>query len=45
MELRIGGDGRVVEWLVVMRRLPAELMLDRALQSGGPEQEISTGSP
>jgi aminoglycoside phosphotransferase family enzyme len=36
--LRIGGDGRVVEWLVVMRRLPAELMLDRALGSGGPER-------
>jgi aminoglycoside phosphotransferase family enzyme len=36
--LRIGGDGRVVDWLVVMRRLPAELMLDRALGSGGPER-------
>ena len=36
--LRLGGDGRVVDWLVVMRRLPAELMLDRALRSGGPER-------
>jgi aminoglycoside phosphotransferase family enzyme len=36
--LRIGGEGKVVDWLVVMRRLPEMLMLDRALQSGGPEQ-------
>jgi aminoglycoside phosphotransferase family enzyme len=36
--LRIGGDGKVVDWLVVMRRLPEMLMLDRALQSGGPER-------
>jgi len=36
--LRIGGDGRVVDWLVVMRRLPEMLMLDRALRTGGPER-------
>ena len=36
--LQIAGDGSVVEWLVVMRRLPHELMLDRALRSGGPER-------
>jgi len=36
--LRLGGAGPVVDWLVVMRRLPEELMLDRALQSGGPER-------
>jgi aminoglycoside phosphotransferase family enzyme len=36
--LRIGGDGRIVDWLVVMRRLPEMLMLDRALRSGGPER-------
>ena len=36
--LQIGGDGSVVEWLVMMRRLPDELMLDRALRSGGPER-------
>jgi aminoglycoside phosphotransferase family enzyme len=36
--LRLGGDGSVVEWLVVMRRLPEVLMLDRALRSGGPER-------
>jgi aminoglycoside phosphotransferase family enzyme/predicted kinase len=27
--LRLGGEGRVVEWLVRMRRLPEERMLDR----------------
>jgi aminoglycoside phosphotransferase family enzyme len=36
--LRIDGDGRIVDWLVVMRRLPKMLMLDRALTSGGPER-------
>jgi aminoglycoside phosphotransferase family enzyme len=35
--LRLAGDGRPVEWLVAMRRLPAELMLDRVLHEGGPE--------
>ena len=35
--LQLGGAGRVVDWLVVMRRLPEMLMLDRALRSGGPE--------
>ena len=29
--LRLGGDGKAVEWLVRMRRLPRELMLDRAI--------------
>ena len=32
--LALGGEGRVVDWLVRMRRLPAERMLDRALASG-----------
>jgi aminoglycoside phosphotransferase family enzyme len=36
--LQLAGDGAVVDWLVMMRRLPDELMLDRALQSGGPER-------
>ncbi len=36
--LQIAGDGSAVEWLVVMRRLPDELMLNRALRSGGPER-------
>ena len=33
--LRLAGDGSIVEWLVVMRRLPEMLMLDRALGNGG----------
>ncbi|NNG05824.1 MAG: hypothetical protein HKM95_17215 [Inquilinus sp.] len=33
--LRLGGHGRVVDWLVKMRRLPAERMLDRVLAGGG----------
>ena len=32
--LHIGGSGAVVDWLVKMRRLPAALMLDRAIESG-----------
>jgi aminoglycoside phosphotransferase family enzyme len=34
--LRFGGGGSVVDWLLAMRRLPATLMLDYALRSGGP---------
>ncbi len=32
--LHLGGDGEPVEWLVVMRRLPRERMLDAALAAG-----------
>ena len=32
--LRIGGDGRVVEWLVKMRRLPDECLFHRAVERG-----------
>jgi aminoglycoside phosphotransferase family enzyme len=32
--LRLGGEGAIAEWLVQMRRLPSELMLDRALRAG-----------
>jgi aminoglycoside phosphotransferase family enzyme len=32
--LALAGEGHVVDWLVRMRRLPAERMLDRALASG-----------
>ncbi|HEX7685799.1 MAG TPA: hypothetical protein VF446_20060 [Trinickia sp.] len=32
--IQVGGQGTVVEWLVKMRRLPAERMLDRALTDG-----------
>lgn len=33
-ELAIGGKGTPVDWLVLMRRLPRERMLDRALAAG-----------
>ena len=33
--LALGGGGPIVDWLVVMRRLPAELMLDRLLAQDG----------
>jgi aminoglycoside phosphotransferase family enzyme len=36
--LQLAGDGDAVEWLVMMRRLPDELMLDRALRCGGPDR-------
>ncbi|WP_018267620.1 hypothetical protein [Methylosinus sp. LW4] len=32
--LSIGGAGEIVDWLVEMKRLPAELMLDRLLVNG-----------
>jgi uncharacterized protein len=32
--MRLGGDGDVVEWLVQMRRLPAEHMLDARIRAG-----------
>ncbi|MBG0809227.1 hypothetical protein IY145_07540 [Methylosinus sp. H3A] len=34
-ELSIGGKGEIVDWLVEMKRLPAELTLDRLLAEGG----------
>jgi aminoglycoside phosphotransferase family enzyme len=36
--LQLAGDGDAVDWLVMMRRLPDELMLDRVLRCGGPER-------
>ncbi|MGO4915509.1 hypothetical protein [Pseudogemmobacter sp. W21_MBD1_M6] len=33
-QLALGGDGRVVDWLVVMRRLPATRILDEVLKAG-----------
>jgi aminoglycoside phosphotransferase family enzyme len=36
--LRLGGAGETVDWLVQMRRLPAERMLDHLLRSGAVEQ-------
>lgn len=32
--LRVGGAGKITDWLVRMRRLPGSLMLDRAIASG-----------
>lgn len=32
--LRLGNEGRAVDWLVKMRRLPARRMLDRAIAEG-----------
>jgi aminoglycoside phosphotransferase family enzyme len=32
--LRIDGEGRTADWLVVMRRLPQELMLDARVKAG-----------
>lgn len=32
-DLTLGGGGRVVDWLLKMRRLPSERMLDRALMT------------
>ncbi len=32
--LRLGGEGDVVDWLVKMHRLPAERLLDTAIQAG-----------
>lgn len=38
--LRLGPHGTVIDWLVVMRRLPAALMLDRVLRTGGPDHAL-----
>ncbi|MGZ4997273.1 MAG: hypothetical protein ACXV8J_05500 [Methylobacter sp.] len=44
-DLRLNGEGRVVDWLVQMRRLPADRMLDAAIREGtvnaGDVQQIS----
>ncbi len=37
--LSLGGEGEAIEWLVVMRRLPGALMLDRLLASGPLDEE------
>lgn len=38
-ELALDGDGEVVDWLVKMRRLPSERMLDRAIEDGTATEE------
>jgi aminoglycoside phosphotransferase family enzyme len=40
-QLSIGGAGEVVDWLVVMRRLPKELMLDHAILHHTIEHDCS----
>lgn len=37
--LALQGGGRTVDWLVVMRRLPAERMLDNAIAAGTVDRE------
>jgi aminoglycoside phosphotransferase family enzyme len=36
--LHLGGRGPVVDWVVKMRRLPAERMLDRAIRAGAASE-------
>jgi uncharacterized protein len=38
--LVLDGDGEPVEWLVRMKRLPAEGMLDRILERGRPDEAV-----
>ena len=38
-QFRLAGEGEAVEWLVKMRRLPHELMLDRAISGGRVSRE------
>jgi aminoglycoside phosphotransferase family enzyme len=38
-QLMLEGEGRPVEWLVKMRRLPSEAMLDRRLRNGVLERD------
>lgn len=38
-QLALQGGGRTVDWLVVMRRLPAERMLDNAIEAGWVDGE------
>jgi len=37
--LVLGGAGKVVDWLVKMHRLPARLMLDRAIRDGNVRRD------
>src|SRR5690606_30978810 len=38
-ELAIDGEGAAVDWLVLMRRLPRERMLDRAIGEGAVRRD------
>jgi aminoglycoside phosphotransferase family enzyme len=37
--LQLGGEGRLVDWLVKMRRLPVEARLDDAIAKGGVDED------
>jgi len=39
-QLRLGGKGSVVDWLVKMRRLPSALMLDRVIVTGEADAAV-----
>ena len=40
--LRVDGAGTVVDWLVKMRRLPSELMLDRVILAGEAQAAVAS---
>lgn len=40
--IRVSGDGEVVDWATLMRRLPADAMLDRVLDCTEPPPGIAT---
>lgn len=40
--LQLGGEGRTVDWLVKMRRLPAPARLDDAIAKGGVDENACT---
>lgn len=37
--IRVGGQGEVIDWVLMMRRLPRELMLDAAIADGRVTQQ------
>jgi len=39
-QLRLGGKGTIVDWLVKMRRLPSALMLDRVIVAGEADAAV-----
>lgn len=39
-DLRVGGQGAVVDWLVKMRRLASDLMLDRVILAGRADARV-----
>jgi uncharacterized protein len=39
-QLALNGEGEVLEWLVWMRRLPGDGMLDRVISPGHPDPEV-----